>query len=121
MKQMKVLILVFAVLGLISLFIPMEGFTFFAVLKLGGMSYLLPVIGGFALAAIAGATAMKPPAQSWQAAAAVAGFAMVFVRLEMWKVADLMAGPLPAKLLVIATIGGLIVSIIGLVKKEGTA
>jgi len=121
MKQMKVLILIFAVVSLASLFIPMEGFTFFAVLQLGGMSYLAPVLGGFALALVGGFAAMKSPAPTWCAPAAVLGFAAAFVRLEMWKVGDLMGGPLPAKLLVVGVFGGLAVSIVGLVKPEQTA
>jgi hypothetical protein len=121
MKQMKVLILIFGVLGLVSLFIPMEGFTFFSVLNLMGMSYLVPVLGGFVLAAAAGGAAMKPPAAAWTAPAALVGFALVFVRMEMWKVGDIMGGPLPAKLLVISTFGGLACSIVGLVKKEESA
>lgn len=121
MKQMKPLILLFAILGLASLFIPAEGFTMFAMLKALGMAYLVPVAGGFALAAIAAAIAMKPPAPAWTAAAAVAGFGVVFARMEMWKIGDLFDGPLPIKLLVVAVLGGLAVSIIGLVKKEETA
>jgi hypothetical protein len=122
MKQMKVLILVFAILGIVSLFIPMEGFSFFTFLKMMGMGYLVPILGGFVLAAVAGGLAVaKPPAQAWQAPAAVAGFALVFVRFKMWQIGDILKGPLPAKLLVVSVFGGLIVSIIGLVKKEETA
>ncbi len=121
MKQMKPLILLFAILGLASLFIPAEGFTLFSMLQLMGMAYLVPVAGGFALAAVAAAVAMKPPAAAWCAPAAAAGFAIVFGRFEMWKVGQLFDGPLPIKLLVVAVFGGLLVSIIGLVKKEETA
>jgi len=122
MKNMKVLILVFGILGVASLFIPMEGFTFFAFLKLAGASYLVPVLGGFVLAAIMGGMGLaKPPMQSWQGAAAAAGFAAAFVRLEMWHVADVLKGPLAAKLLVVAVFGGLITSILALAKPEAKA
>lgn len=123
MKQMKVLILVFGIVGLVSLFIPSDGFTMFAFLKAVGMGYLVPVLGGFALAAVAGGMALaKPPAQSWQAPAAVAGFALVFIRLKMWEgITKIMDAPLPGKLMLIAVVGGLVVSILGLVKKEETA
>ena len=68
MKNMKVLILVFGILGAISLFIPMEGVTMFAFLKLAGMGYLVPVLGGFVLAAVMGGMGLaKPPMQQWQA------------------------------------------------------
>ncbi len=123
MKNMKVLILVFGILGVISLFIPTEGFTMFAFLKLAGIGYLAPVLGGFVLAAVMGAMGLaKPPMQQWQAGLAALGFVAVFVRLKFWQ---LLKGfgdsPLSGKLLVVAVLGGLIVSIIALAKPESKA
>jgi hypothetical protein len=123
MKNMKVLILVFGILGVISLFIPTEGFTMFALLKAMGAGYLVPILGGFVLAAVMGAMGLaKPPMQQWQAGAAAAGFAAVFIRFRMW---DLLKGiggaPLSAKLMIVAVLGGLIVSIIALAKPESKA
>lgn len=123
MKNMKVLILVFGILGLISLFIPTEGFTFFAFLKLAGMGYLVPVLGGFVVAAAMGGMGLaKPPMQMWQAGVALAGFGAVFVRLEFWKlIKGIGDAPISGKLLIIATLGGVITSIIALAKPEGKA
>jgi hypothetical protein len=123
MKNMKVLILVFGILGVISLFIPTEGFTMFAFLKLAGMGYLVPVLGGFVLAAVMGGMGLaKPPMQQWQAGAAAAGFAMVFVRLKFWQMLKGIGdAPLSGKLLIVAVLGGLIVSIIALAKPEAKA
>ena len=120
MKNMKVLILVFGILGVISLFIPTEGFTMFAFLKLAGMGYLVPVLGGFVLAAVMGGMGLaKPPMQQWQAGAAAAGFAMVFVRLKFWQILKGIGDqPLSGKLLIVAVLGGLVVSIIALAKPE---
>ncbi len=123
MKNMKVLILVFGILGVISLFIPTEGFTMFAFLKLAGMGYLVPVLGGFVLAAVMGAMGLaKPPMQQWQAGLAAAGFAMVFVRLKFWQmIKGIGDAPLSGKLLIVAVLGGLIVSILALAKPESKA
>lgn len=123
MKNMKVLILVFGILGVISLFIPTEGFTMFAFLKLAGMGYLVPVLGGFVLAAVMGGMGLaKPPMQQWQAGAAAAGFAMVFVRLKFWQMLKGIGdAPLSGKLLIVAVLGGLIVSILALAKPESKA
>ncbi len=123
MKNMKVLILVFGILGAISLFIPMDGFTMFAFLKMAGMGYLVPVLGGFVLAAVMGAMGLaKPPMQQWQAGAAAAGFALVFIRMKMWQgLGKIMDSPLPAKLMIVAVFGGLICSILALAKPENKA
>jgi hypothetical protein len=123
MKNMKVLILVFGILGVISLFIPTQGFTFFALLKLAGMGYLVPVLGGFVVAAAMGAMGLaKPPMQMWQAGVALAGFGAVFVRMEFWKIikgiGDL---PIGGKLLIVAVLGGVVTSIIALAKPEAKA
>lgn len=123
MKNMKILILVFGILGVVSLFIPSHGFTMFAFLKLAGMGYLVPVLGGFVLAAVMGGMGLaKPPMQQWQAGAAAAGFALVFVRLKFW---ELLKGigdaPLSGKLMIIAVLGGLITSILAAVKPEAKA
>lgn len=120
MKNMKVLILVFGLLGVASLFIPMEGFTMFAMLKALGMGYLVPVLGGFALAAIMGVLGLaNPPAQQWQAIAAVAGFAVPAVRMKIWSgIVDGLKGPLPGKLMIIAILGGIVVSVLALMKPE---
>jgi hypothetical protein len=120
MKNMKILILVFGILGVISLFIPMEGFTMFAILKLAGAVHLAAILGGFILAAVMGGMGLaKPPMQQWQAGVALAGFALVFVKFKMWQgLGKIMDTPLPGKLMVIAVFGGIIVSILALAKPE---
>jgi hypothetical protein len=123
MKNMKVLILVFGILGVISLFIPSHGFTLFALLKLGGAGWIVPVLGGFVVAAAMGGMGLaKPPMQVWQAGVALAGFGAVFVRMEFWKIfKGLGDSPIGVKLLIVAVIGGVITSIIALAKPEAKA
>ena len=61
---------------------------------------------------------VKPPFGKVNAIAATAGFGVAFVLLKMWKIGDMFKGPLFAKLLAISVIGGLVVSIISVVKSE---
>jgi hypothetical protein len=123
MKNMKVLILVFGILGVISLFIPTEGFTYFALFKAMGMGYLVPVLGGFVLAAVMGGMGLaKPPMLQWQAGLALLGFALVFVRFKMWQaLKGIGDAPLSGKLMIVAVLGGIVVSIIALAKPESKA
>ncbi len=123
--MMKKLILAFGVLGLISLFIPQQGFMLFSLLKMMGMGYLVPIVGGFGAAVAMGAMAMsKPPMQKWQAGVAAGGFALIFVRFKMWEVLKELGSlfkAIPMLLFVVAVIGGLIVSIIAVAKGDETA
>jgi hypothetical protein len=116
-KNLKFGVLLFGVLGVVSLLIlgiiP-DGF------KEDAVNSIL-VLAGFAVPAVVAAMgAAKPPFQRWQAAVAVAGFALVFVKMRMWVIAPHIMD-LPGagfKLMIISTILGLIVSIIALVKSE---
>lgn len=120
MKNLKVGILAFAVLGLVLLFVPENGGTRFAFLQLAGISYLVPVLGGFVAAAAMGAMAIKQRRLlKWQAAVATAGFAAVFVRLKVWeRLKHITDASLIGKLFVVAVIGGLVISILGIFNSE---
>ena len=122
MKNLKIGILAFGILGVVALFIPQHGFSLFSMLKLLGASYLVPVLGGFVVAAIMGILGMtKPPLLQWQAGVAAAGFAAVFVRMKFWEILKHFGSAVkevPSLLLIIAVIGGLIVSIMALAKPE---
>ena len=123
MKNLRIGILAFGLLGVISLFIPSHGFTMFGLFKAAGMSWLVPVLGGFALATIMGILGMtKPPLLQWQAGVAAAGFVAVFVRLKFWELLkDLGDAPVSGKLMIVSVLGGLVVSILALVKPESNA
>ena len=115
------LILAFGVLGVIAMFIPTEGMTLFSLFKLLGMSYLVPIAGGFAAAAVMGIMSMKGPMLKWQSGVAVAGFAAASIRLEVWKVFPHIGElfkMIPMLLIVVAAIAGLIVSVLALLKSE---
>jgi len=121
-KNLKVLILVFGILGIVSMFIPTQGFTLFSLFKLMGTGQLVLMLLAFALPAAMGGMAMsKPPMQKWQAGVAAAGFALACVKLEVWKVFGELGAlfkVFPMLLIVVAAIGGVIVSILALTKSE---
>ena len=122
---MKVLILVFGILGVISLFIPMgDGIPsmFSLFMELDKVQIIL-MLAAFGLPAAMGAMGLaKPPFQMWQAVVALAGFALAAVKTKIWEgLPHIMDQPLPGKLMLIATLGGIIVSAIALAKPEGKA
>jgi hypothetical protein len=121
-KNLKLLILVFGILGIVSMFVPSHGFTLFSLFKLVGTGQLAIMLIAFALPAAMGGMAMaKPPLQKWQAAVATAGFALASFKLEIWKIFKDFGGlfkMIPMLLIVVACIGGLVVSIMALAKGE---
>lgn len=122
MKNLKVMILAFGILGIVSMFIPTQGFTLFSLFKLLGTGQLVIMLLAFGLPAAMGGLALsKPPIQKWQAGVALAGFALASYKLEVWKIFKDFGGlfkVVPMLLIVVAAIGGLVVSILALAKPE---
>lgn len=121
MKNTKIGVLAFGVLGLISMFIPTHGMTLFSLFKLAGSGQSIIMLVAFALPAVMGALMMKGPAQKWQGGVAAAGFALACWKLEIWKaiphIGEL-AKVFPMLLIVIAAIGGLVSAVLTLTAKE---
>lgn len=119
MKAAKPLILLFGVLGLVGMFLPNSPLpSMFSMLMEVSKFDLLLLLGGFALPVAAAAGAMNKPA-AWQALAALVGFALVGIKMHVWDLAPhILDIPLGMKLLVIGSVGGIIASIVGLVKPE---
>jgi hypothetical protein len=123
-KAAKPLIVLFGVMGLISLFLPMDPLpSLFSMLMEIDKLQLVLMLAAFGLPTIAGVAALsKPPAQAWQAVAALAGFGLAAVKTHIWETGPhIMDVPLGMKLMIVATVGGVIVSIMGLVKPEDRA
>lgn len=122
MKNLKVLILAFGILGIVAMFIPMQGFTLFSLFKLIGMGQLVIMLAAFGVPVAMGAMAMsKPPMQKWQAGVALAGFGLGAFKLEVWKVFGELGAlfkMVPMLLIVVAAIGGVVVSALALAKGE---
>jgi membrane-associated PAP2 superfamily phosphatase len=115
-KNLKFGILAFGALGLISLLMEFE------MLKLGlqhDLANMLMVIVGFAAPLAMGVMAMKKPLLMWQAGVALAGFALVAIKFRLWEtLPHIMDIPTSMKLSLIADVGGIVVSILALVKPE---
>ena len=120
MKNAKIGVLAFGVLGLLSMFIPSHGFTLFSLFKLAGSGQLILMLAAFALPAVMGGMMMKG-AQKWQAGVAAAGFLLGCIKLEVWKalphIGEL-AKMFPMLLIVLSAIAGLVCAIVALTAKE---
>lgn len=125
MKLIKILIIVFALCGLVTLFIPSDGHIMFTAL-LHSPKDLLLFLAVFVPGLIGGAVALGTvPAPTWPAVLALGGFAFGFVHGHMWELfTNLSMLPhLPIQLLLVyvGVIGGVIASIIAVVKPDPTA
>jgi hypothetical protein len=120
-KNLKFGVLLFGLLGLVSIFLPSDGASFFDFRAFAAMN-VYGGIAGFAIALVAGiAGAAKPPFSKMHAIAATVGFALALVLIsdmKPWKIFDGFKGPMPMKLMVVALIGGLVTSIVAVVKSE---
>ncbi|CAN5897930.1 hypothetical protein BH11MYX2_BH11MYX2_06300 [soil metagenome] len=126
MKLIKVLIVVFALCGLVTLFIPTEGHIPFTGLLQHAPKQLLLFLAYFVPGLIVGAVAIGTrPAPTWPAVVALAGFAFGFVHLHMWNVFSnlgmLSHMPIQLLLIYVGIIGGVVASIIAVVKPDPTA
>jgi hypothetical protein len=99
------LILLFGALGVVSLL--MEFDTLKAGLEHDTANYAM-VLAGFVLPLLMGLMGvMKPPFMAWQAAVALAGFALVAVKLRIWDTLPHIGEvPMAGKLGMVAVVGG---------------
>ncbi len=118
MKNLKFIIIAFGVLGLISLVM----LDIFKGLDRDAAQAIL-LIAAFAVPVIVSVVGItKPPAQAWQAAAALAGFVLAFVKFRVWEMVKVLSLlPMGYKLGMVAAVGGIVVSILALVKPEAKA
>jgi hypothetical protein len=119
-KQLKIVILVCGVVGLIALILPFSGRSLlkdsFEVDKLSALVYAAVFVLPAAMAALALA---RPPMQAWQPGVALAGFVLGIVRFHVWDIALHLGAAGLAWILLLATIVvGTIASVIALMKPE---
>lgn len=123
MKVMKLLILLFGCIGLIGYIPPLDGGSLFLEALHDEAVTAILILTGFgvpALMAVLGA--VKPPFQAWQAVAALAGFVFVGVKIRLWDMLpNIGESGWSGKLLIVASIGGLVVSAIAVAKPEDRA
>jgi hypothetical protein len=121
MKNLKYGILGLGVLGLLGCFLPFVSFgdmsfSLFAARK-GDAANTFMVMGAFAAAAVMGGMALSKPLLKWQAGVAAAGFGLVLLKLRAAITHVFSQGfGIGAKLIIVAAIAGLVVSILAAVK-----
>ncbi len=117
MKNLKLGILGFAALGLISMLMEFE------MLKLSlehdTANMLMVLVGWIAPLAMGVMGMTKPPFQAWQAIVSLVGFALVCVKFRVWDTLPHIAdAPTSGKLALIAMVGGVVVSGLAVAKPE---
>ena len=121
-KLTKYAVLAFAVLGVVALFIPgADGRSMLGHAIEDNKVATIFLVAGFGVPLLMGGLGLlKPPFRAWQSVAALAGFAMLAVKFQLWLVLPQFTdGVLAAQLFIIAAIGGIAVSIFGAAKPEG--
>ena len=114
MKKLALPIIVFSVLGLVSLFIPMENGSMFGVFLEFDKFRLVLMLAAFCVPAAMAVMAMRAvKAESWHGIAALAGFAVATVKMELWSlVSNITKLPTAMLVLTIAILGGVLCSLI---------
>ena len=122
MKNSKVFVLLFGIIGLVALFLPLgDGMpSLFKITMEVDKVQLILMLAAFGLPALMGAMGLaKPPFLPWQAAVSLAGFALAAVKMRIWDMLGQFGSTaLSGKLMIVAIIGGLIFSILALVKRD---
>jgi hypothetical protein len=121
-KKLALPIIAFSVLGLISLFVPMENGSMFSVFLEFDKFRLVLMLAAFGVPtamAVMGMRAVK--VESWHGIAALAGFAVATVKMELWSLVSNF-GKLPTAMLLLtfAILGGVLCSLIAVATEPKT-
>ncbi len=117
MKLLKVSILLFGATGLALVLKDLDALQ--AGFEQAPLHSGLIVLGWALPAVIAIVALVRPPLRSWQAAASLAGFAVVAIRSRIWKaIPDVADAPLEGQLGLLALAGGLVASVIAVARPE---
>jgi hypothetical protein len=121
-KNLKLGVIAFAGLGLGILLSEFEVFKALVTHPFQSGAFGLCVVGGFVLALLMGLMGlMKPPFKQQQALIALVGFALPGIKMKVWEAVihiNQTAKDTKSLLFVIAIVGGVIVSAIGMAKAE---
>ena len=123
MKNLKLAILAFAALGLALEISEFDGFKAALTHPFANDAAGLIMIGGFVLPLVMGILGMmRPPLQGWQAIVALAGFVAIGVKIKVWDaVIHVNHQSTKGILLLVAIVGGVIVSALATAKPEARA
>jgi hypothetical protein len=118
MKRLALPILVFALLGIASLFVPGPHGSLFQLYAEFDTVRLTLQILSFAMVAVASGLALRK-VRSWHGYLALGGFALAFVKARVWTVLGHFSDAnLPLKLHAIAIVGGVIFTLLATVVGE---
>ena len=124
MKVMKLLILLFGCIGLVGYIAPLDERSWFTETLHEEAITAILLLAGFGVPVIMAVLGVaKPPFQSWQAVAALAGFVLVAVKIRVWDVLPNIADRMgwSPRLMLVASLAGLVVSAIAVAKPEDKA
>jgi hypothetical protein len=123
MKVMKLLILLFGCVGLVGWIAPVDGVSMFKETLGDEAVTAILILAGFAVPVIMAVLGVaKPPFESWQAVAALAGFVLVGVKIRVWDLLPNLGDTgWSWKLMALGSLGGLVVSAIAVAKPEDKA
>ena len=123
MKKFALPIIAFSVLGLASLFIPMNGHSMFNVFLEFDKFRLILMAAAFIAPAAAAVMAMRATrAESWHGYMALAGYAVAFVKSELWSlISNITKLPTAMLVMTLAVLGGVLVTLIAVATEDRPA
>ena len=123
MKKLALPIIAFSILGIASLFVPMNGHSMFEVFLEFDKFRLILMVAAFAAPLAAAVMAMRATrADSWHGYMALAGYAVAFVKSELWSLlSNITKLPTAMLLLTLACLGGTLCSLNAVATEERPA
>jgi len=110
------LILGFGVLGIVGFAIPIDQLT--AGFE-HNLLWTILILAGFGVPVIVGLMAMSKQWQAWMGGLALVGFGFVAIKTKVWDaISGIAESPIGGKLMLVAILGGVAVSIFSLTKRE---
>ena len=118
MKKLAVPVLVFALLGIVSLFVPGPHGSLFSIYREFDGPRISLLLLSFGAAAIAAGLSLRAP-RSWHGYLALGSFALALVKSRAWTVLqNFGAASTPLKLLAIAIVAGVMFTLLATVLRD---
>lgn len=123
MKKLALPIIAFSVLGLASLFIPMNGRSMFNVFLEFDKFRLILMVAAFGAPIAAAVMAMRATRpESWHGYLALGGYAVAFVKTELWSlISNITKLPTAMLLMTLAILGGVLCTLVAVATEDRPA
>ena len=120
MKKFALPIIAFSVLGIASLFIPINGRSMFTVFLEFDRFRLILMAAAFVAPIAAAVMAMRATRpESWHGYMALAGYAIAFVKSELWSlISNITKLPTAMLLMTLAILGGVLCTLVAVATEE---